>query len=113
MTPLIQLLLLVLGFTALGLAAVYYRGLRQAPGRDRFVCAHCASPSQHNERTLEAQRNGKAKFFCEQCHGEWAHQHSAPPLAYQAESGRAGCLGTTAALLLVPALLLGGSYLLG
>jgi len=108
--PLAPLALLVLLLTIVGLAGVFYYGRRQQPGRRRFACAHCATPTVHNERTLEAWRNGKAKFFCDRCHGEWLQNHSAPPLAYQAESGRAGCLGTLAALVLLPLLSVGLGY---
>lgn len=112
MSSLLLLGLLVLLLTVAGLAVVYLRGGRPMPGRRRFQCAHCATATVHNARTLEAWRNGKAKFFCDRCHGEWATSHSAPPMAYQLDAPRRGCLGSVAALVLLPGLLLVGYWLI-
>lgn len=105
MTDLLPLTLLVLLLTSAGLALVYWSARRQR-ARRQFVCAHCASSSAHNARTLEAWRNGKARFFCEPCHQAWQSQHSAPPRAYEEVVARRGCLGLLTVLLLLPTLLL-------
>lgn len=113
MTQLLELATLVLVLTLVGLALVFYSGRRQAPSLRRFVCEHCATPTVHNERTLGAWRNGKSRFFCDRCYGEWSQQHSAPPMVFQQQSGsRMGCLGAALGFLAMPLVVFGLALLL-
>lgn len=108
MTQLLELATLVLVLTALGLALVFYFGRRQAPRLRRFVCEKCGTPTAHDDRTLQAWRNGKSRFFCEACFSEWGQQHSAPPMIFQKQSGtRMGCLGATLGFLAMPVVVFG------
>lgn len=113
MTPLFELATLVLVLTALGLALVFYFGRRQTPRLRRFVCEQCETPTVHNERTLHAWRNGKARFFCDRCFAAWSQQHSAPPMVFQQQSGsRMGCLGAALGFLAMPLVVFGLALLL-
>ena len=106
MPSLIAYGLAVLLLTVAGLILVFRLSGRKQPGRRRFTCAHCATLTAHNPRTLQAWHNGRGKFFCDACHGEWTAKHSAPPLAYQAEAERRGCLGMVAVVAAMPLLMM-------
>jgi hypothetical protein len=75
------------------------------PAETHFRCAHCNSRSAHTERTIEAWRNKKNKFYCQSCHQHWlvsqplgARSHHSGSM----RSGRAGCLGVLAAIAVLP-----------
>ena len=113
MNSLLPLATLVLVLTGLGLALVFYFGRRQSPMQRRFTCVHCAASASHNERTLAAWRNGKSKFFCDPCYGEWSQQHSAPPMVFQEQAGsRMGCLGAALGFLAMPLVVFGLAWVL-
>ncbi len=52
-----------------------------------FRCARCRREVPHDNRTVEAWRSGKHKFFCQECHDKWRETHPAISL-----SGRGGCM---------------------
>ena len=85
----------------LALAIVGKLWPKRQPPSPLFKCARCGTTARHNNRTIEAWRSGKAKFFCQACHAQW--------LASQANGSHSrsrdsGCLGI---VLLVAALPLG------
>ena len=73
---------------------------RAQPKEKQFQCARCGAISSHTERTIEAWRNKKTKFFCQTCHSKW--------LASQQFSSRgsngtpSGCLGAVVLFAVVP-----------
>jgi hypothetical protein len=50
---------------------------KRQPKEKHFKCARCGTISRHTERTIEAWRNNKTKFFCQACHSKWLQ--SRPP----------------------------------
>jgi hypothetical protein len=82
---------------------------KRQPKEKHFKCARCGIISRHTERTVEAWRNGKDKFFCQVCHAKWLE--SKPPRFSPGATARSssGCLGVVAFCALVP---LAGYFLL-
>jgi transposase-like protein len=73
---------------------------RKKPKEKYFTCARCSANSVHTNRTIEAWRNGKTKFFCNACHAKWLQ--SQPTSATSGRSSGSGCLGVLVLLALVP-----------
>jgi len=74
---------------------------KKKPPSAVFRCARCGTASRHDDRTTEAWRIGKTKFFCRDCHAKWLQ--SRPPQEQRSRSGRAsGCLGVLALFALLP-----------
>ena len=81
---------------------------RRLPDSKVFACGRCGTASRHTDRTIEAWRKGKTKFFCAACHSTWLQ--SRPPQersqstggTRSRSSGGSGCLGVVAAVSLVP-----------
>lgn len=90
----------------LGGLARWLMGQRRPKSRF-FRCARCSTSATHSERTIDAWRLGKTKFYCNSCHAEWLrsrpHPHSHP--ARPAGRARTGCLGAIILALLVPAVI--------
>jgi len=96
----------------IGIAAVVVIGLlakllpKRRPKSQFFKCSRCNAASRHNDRTIEAWRNNKTKFFCQACHSKWLA--SQPPRVREqfssrsSASGSSGCLGVVALLALLP-----------
>jgi hypothetical protein len=84
---------------------------RQPPERF-FKCSRCHTLTRHNNRTIEAWRNGKPKFFCQACHSNWLRSHPPQDREQFSSSGSAsagsGCLGVLVLFVLLP---LGGMLL--
>lgn len=76
---------------------------RQPPSRI-FKCGRCGNAAHHNERTSEAWRNGKSRFFCQACHRLWlqSQPQSARSHDHGGRSASGGCLGVVAAFTLLP-----------
>ena len=55
-----------------------------------FRCARCRREVSHDNRTIEAWRSGKHKFFCQECHNKWRETH--PAIRTAVGSGRGGCM---------------------
>jgi hypothetical protein len=85
---------------------------KRQPPSPVFKCSRCGTASRHNNRTAEAWRNGKTRFFCQSCHAQWLQ--SRPPQEREsyggrsASSGNTGCLGVVVLFALLP---LGGWFL--
>lgn len=79
---------------------------KRQPKEKHFRCARCGAISPHTERTIEAWRNSKAKFFCQACHAKWLQ--SRPPQGREQFSSRgsvgsgSGCLGIVVLFAFVP-----------
>ena len=79
---------------------------KRRPKEKHFQCARCGAVSPHTERTMEAWRNGKAKFFCQACHAKWLQ--SRPPQGRAQFSSRgnvgsgSGCLGVVVLFAFAP-----------
>ena len=93
-------------FAVVVVAAVVMRLLRnrRVPKQKSFKCARCSATAQHSERTINAWREGKTKFFCGACHAAWLNSQPAQRgLGRSSNRGvRSGCLGVLACLLVVP-----------
>lgn len=66
---------------------------KRQPKEKHFKCARCGTISRHTERTIEAWRNNKTKFFCQACHVKWL-ESKPPQFSSRGNAGSAsGCLG--------------------
>ena len=76
---------------------------RRLPKERNFRCAGCSTWTAHTNRTIEAWRSGRTRFYCNACHSEWLKSHPAQS-SNNASSGdsRSGCLGVTVFLVGVP-----------
>ena len=77
------------------------------PKETHFRCGRCGISSRHNERTIEAWRNKKTKFFCQSCHRKWLESQTVQVQNQHSLSrGRAssGCLGVALLLFTTPLL---------
>lgn len=89
----------IVAVVALGLAAKLMP--KRKPPSAVFQCSRCGTAARHNDRTSEAWRSGKTKFFCQACHAKWLQ--SRPPQERGPHSGRtSGCLGIVALFALLP-----------
>jgi hypothetical protein len=79
--------------------ARFFAGGRR-PKQQSFRCARCSNSAMHTARTIEAWRNGKTKFFCNSCHGDWLKTQ--PRDSKPARGTRSGCLGAMVILVLIP-----------
>ena len=79
---------------------------KRLPASKFFSCSRCGTTTPHNDRTVEAWRNGKAKFYCKSCHAVWLQSHSPherPQSAVRSSSsGSSGCLGVAVLFALAP-----------
>ena len=84
-----------------GAALFFANVLKRKPKEKHFKCGRCAKTTLHSARTIEAWRNGKTRFFCQNCHAEWLRDN--PKLAKAGNgSNRAGCLGVIAVVVAAP-----------
>lgn len=74
---------------------------KRQPKEKSFKCARCGVFSRHTERTIEAWRNNKTKFFCPACHAKWLQ--SRPPQFSRGNAGSgSGCLGIVVLFAFIP-----------
>lgn len=84
------------------------------PKETHFRCARCNERAPHTERTIEAWRQKKAKFFCQSCHKHWLETQ---PSEYRyagakaTNRDRSGCLGVMALLVVLPTALIAGLFI--
>jgi hypothetical protein len=94
--------IVVMAILVLGLVAKLLP--KRQPKEKFFKCSRCNAVSRHTERTMEAWRNNKTKFFCQACHVKWLE--SQPPRVREQISSRSsasgsGCLGVIAVFTLL------------
>ncbi|MBS0576510.1 MAG: hypothetical protein JSS45_08825 [Proteobacteria bacterium] len=78
---------------------------KRRPATKIFTCSRCRAVTPHNNRTIEAWRNGKTKFYCQACHAVWLQSHpphERPQSGLRSSSGNTGCLGFAVLFALVP-----------
>ena len=78
---------------------------KRKPPSPVFKCGRCGSAARHNDRTSEAWRAGKTKFFCQACHAKWLQSRSPQERESYASSGGgsgSGCLGVVVLFALLP-----------
>src|SRR5690606_28901604 len=76
---------------------------KRMPPQKSFRCGRCGTSALHNERTAEAWRQGKTKFFCQTCHSHWIQSHpSQENSRHLGTPGGSGCLGAAALFALLP-----------
>jgi len=69
----------ILGVLVLGTLVFARLGSRPRVPKDRFFkCWRCKALTPHNQRTIDAWRQGKARLFCGACHSKWLQSHPAP-----------------------------------
>ena len=97
----------IIGIVVAGVIALSLIGKllpKRQPKEMHFKCARCGANSKHTERTIEACRNNKTKFFCQSCHAKWLQ--SRPPQERErfssAGNSRSGCLGVVVLFALAP-----------
>ena len=97
----------IIGIVVAGVVALSLIGKllpKRQPKETHFKCSRCGTNSRHTERTIEAWRNNKTKFFCQSCHAKWLQ--SRPPQERERFSSgggsRSGCLGVVVLFALVP-----------
>jgi hypothetical protein len=73
---------------------------RKEPKEKYFRCARCSTQSPHTDRTIQAWRDGKTKFFCNACHTQWLRSRPLSPAPNS--SSRSGCLGVFVILVFLP-----------
>ncbi|MBU0593093.1 MAG: hypothetical protein KKH74_05060 [Gammaproteobacteria bacterium] len=98
---------IIIGIGIAGIVLLTFVGKllpKSQPKEKQFKCSRCGTFSPHTERTIEAWRNNKTKFFCKECHAKWLQ--SRPPLEREQFSSRgsskSGCLGVVVLFALVP-----------
>jgi uncharacterized C2H2 Zn-finger protein len=60
---------------------------KSRPKEKTFKCARCKSIFDHSNRTIEAWRNKKTRFYCQRCHKLWLQ--SQPQIIHTKQAG--GC----------------------
>ncbi len=100
----------ILGIVITGAIVLFFASKllpKRQPKEKSFKCARCSVVSRHTERTIEAWRSNKTKFFCPACHAKWLQ--SRPPKTFRgiANTG-SGCLGVVVLFAFIPL----ASYLL-
>lgn len=79
---------------------------KRMPPAKSFKCGRCGVQEIHDNRTAEAWRNGKTRFFCQSCHRKWLQtQPSQGDRAYTTRGtsgGDSGCFGVVVLFTLVP-----------
>jgi hypothetical protein len=73
---------------------------KREPKEKTFLCCRCKTVSKHNQRTIEAWRNKKTKFFCQVCHAKWLQ--SQPLQNKRNNSSNSGCLGVVLLFTVIP-----------
>ncbi|WP_293007801.1 hypothetical protein [Nitrosomonas sp.] len=97
----------IIGAVIVGIAVLFFFAkllLKRQPKETYFECARCSAVSRHTERTIEAWRNNKAKFFCQSCHAKWLQSRPLQERKRFTSSvgSRSGCLGVVVLFALVP-----------
>jgi len=77
---------------------------KRQPKETYFKCARCGTAALHTDRTIEAWRNNKTKFFCQTCHAKWLRSRPQQEHASFSSSGssKSGCLGVILLFAVVP-----------
>lgn len=89
---------LPLGYVVLGvvlvLAIVLFPGLFfwKKPKAKTFTCTRCERLAPHTPRTIDAWRQKKTEFFCDDCHARWLLAHPEHQLS-KMRASHSGCLG--------------------
>lgn len=97
----------IIGVVIVGVIVLSFVGKflpKRQPQEKYFKCSRCGTVSPHTERTIEAWRNNKNKFFCQSCHTKWLQTR--PQQGHF--SSQSGCLGIIMLFVFVP---LAGYYL--
>ena len=105
----IELSLAIAAAVIVGLFLVAKFFLKARPKEKYFKCARCGARAPHSDRTIEAWRNRKTKFFCQTCHRKWLERQPPQVRQQSASVGRAsssGCLGAALLLLVTPGVLI-------
>ena len=74
---------------------------KRKPPSAVFQCSRCGTAARHNDRTSEAWRSGKTKFFCQACHTKWLQSRPHQERTVHSD-GTSGCLGIIALVALLP-----------
>lgn len=98
---------LIFGIVIAGVVVLSFVGKllpKRQPKEKHFKCSRCGTVSPHTERTIEAWRNKKTKFFCQACHAKWLQSRPAKEREQFSTSGssRSGCFGVIMLFALVP-----------
>jgi hypothetical protein len=78
---------------------------KRQPKEKFFKCSRCHAVSRHTERTMEAWRNNKTKFFCQPCHAKWLESQPVrirEQISSRNSASGSGCLSLIAVFALLP-----------
>jgi len=64
----------------------------KVPPEETFRCTKCGTRTVHNERTINAWRQGKHKFFCRNCHKNWLSESEFHSPSGRHPVAKTGCL---------------------
>ena len=106
MTPETMLGVIVAIAFAIGVALRLWPKPR--PKELHFRCARCNARALHTERTIQAWRQKKTKFFCQPCHRRWLESRPAQQRQVATTGDRSGCLGVLMGLVILPTALIAG-----
>jgi len=72
------------------------------PKHRYFRCARCGISTEHSERTINAWRQKKTKFYCQACHILWLESLPVERAGRDSTPASSGCLGAAAMLVVAP-----------
>lgn len=75
------------------------------PKAKTFTCTRCERLAPHTPRTIEAWRQKKTEFFCDDCHARWLQAHPEHALS-KMRASHSGCLGVVILFAALPIVLL-------
>jgi hypothetical protein len=103
MRPELAFGVVVIVLLVLAALKVAFRG--PAPRSQHFKCARCGTLTTHSERTIEAWRHKRSKFYCQSCHAHWLASRPAGANGRSASFNplrSGGCFGVALLFVLVP-----------
>jgi len=99
----------IFGILIVGMVVLTFVGRllpKSRPKEKNFKCSRCRTFSPHTERTIEAWRKKKTKFFCQACHARWLqsrpHQEREQFSSHGTVDSKSGCLGIVVLFTFIP-----------
>ena len=95
-------IIVVVGLVLVAVAVVRQLAPGARPKYRYFRCARCGASTEHSERTINAWRQKKTRFYCHACHVQWLKSLPVDRSGHDTQSASSGCLGAVAMLAVVP-----------
>ena len=74
------------------------------PESSTFSCHRCKKTGTHSQRTINAWRDGKTHFFCNDCHQVWLRNN--PSASRRTTRAKSGCMSVLVLFAVVPTIFL-------